>query len=118
MSYQLSAVRACAVASGIRDVVVIRLAGRAGAVLRFANDDLECYDSMWATVDKYDWLLWYKKRGDLLKRNSHVCDWPARFTLARRAPLPKLRFPVSNAVAESGPEARFCAKGEMMFLRM
>lgn len=86
MSYQLSAVCACAVASSIRDVVVIRLAGAAGKALRLADECLECCDLVRASGNRRDWPQGYKKRGDWLKRKSSVCDWPTWFTLTRRAP--------------------------------
>lgn len=93
MSYQLSAVCACAVASSIRDVVVIQLVDAAEKALRLAKECLECCDSVLATGNHHDWKLGYKKRGDWLKPKWNVCDWPAMFTWTRRAPLGKLHSP-------------------------
>lgn len=109
MSYQLSAVCACAVASSISDVVVIRLAVGTGEALRLVKGYGERCDSVRATGNRRDWLLGYKKRDDWLKSQCSVCDWPAMFTWTRRAPSGKLRSPWCIVVA-TRPRPAFALK--------
>lgn len=109
MSYQLSAVCACAVVSSIRDVVVIRLARVTGEALRLDKECLECCDSVRAAGNRHDWPLGYKKRGDWLKQMWNVCDWPATFSWTRRVRRGKLRFPSCN-VAANRPRPPFALK--------
>lgn len=101
MSYQLSAVCACAVASSIMDVVVIRLVGVVADALRLVRVGVWRYNLLPATRKRCDWLNMYEECSDWLKRSPGFCDWLARFTRTRKAPSLKLRLPACTAVAAS-----------------
>lgn len=108
MSYQLSAVCACAVASSIMDVVVIRLVGGVADALRLVRTRVWCHDLLLAAGKSCDWLKMYEECSDWLKRSPGFCDWLVRFTCTRKAPPVKLRLPACTAVAASPRPALRC----------
>lgn len=108
MSYQLSAVCACAVASSIMDVVVIRLVGGVADALRLVLTCVWRYNLLLVTRKRCDWLKMNEECSDWLKRSPGFCDWLVRFTCTRKAPSLKLRLPACKAVAASPRPALRC----------